>query len=160
MSSTKRWKFKNLFTASCGCRPTATDAVVEPKLKPKPSSDQKRGHCAASSASSGPENDGSSPTTFSPNTDNYSPELFGDSLVVAKDSDDPYRDFRQSMVEMIAEKEIHTRSDMQQLLRYLLDLNPPRHHEVILRAFMDIWNGGGDGRTPPCYVRFGHVNIH
>lgn len=144
MSSTNRWKLKGC----SGCCPTATD-VVEPKLKSNPSfSDQKRGRCASSSGSRQPKND--TPTTaFSPNTSN-SPQLINDSVAVVKDSDDPYRDFRQSMVEMMSEKEIYSRSDLQQLLRCFLDLNPPHHHEIIVRAFMDVWSGGGEERTPPC----------
>ncbi|XP_057782014.1 transcription repressor OFP6-like [Salvia miltiorrhiza] len=78
------------------------------------------------------------------------PQMINDSFAVAvvKESDDPYRDFRQSMLEMISEKEIYSRSDLQQLLRCFLDLNPPRHHEIIVRAFIDIWNAAED-RTPP-----------
>lgn len=123
MSSTKRWKLK------CrGCCPTATD-VIEPKLKSSPSSSS-----------------GIRQPAFSPNP----PQLINDSVAEVKDSDDPYRDFRQSMVEMMSEKEIYSRSDLQQLLRCFLDLNPPHHHEIIVRAFMDVWSGGGEDRTPPC----------
>ncbi|KAL7116073.1 hypothetical protein ACP275_04G220400 [Erythranthe tilingii] len=82
-----------------------------------------------------------------------------DSFAVVKDSDDPYQDFRQSMLQMIFEKEIYTRNDLQQLLDCFLQLNSSRYHEVIVRAFMEIWNGGvpaaaaadgGGEAAPPC----------
>ncbi|EYU26745.1 hypothetical protein MIMGU_mgv1a017522mg [Erythranthe guttata] len=63
------------------------------------------------------------------------------------------------MLQMIFEKEIYTRNDLQQLLDCFLQLNSSRYHEVIVRAFMEIWNGGvpaaaaagGSGEAaPPC----------
>ncbi|CAI9105712.1 OLC1v1004704C1 [Oldenlandia corymbosa var. corymbosa] len=66
---------------------------------------------------------------------------FGDSVAVLKDSDDPYQDFRQSMLQMILEKEIYTKDDLQELLNCFLELNSSSHHKVIVQAFMDIWNG-------------------
>ncbi|KAL6537881.1 hypothetical protein OROHE_012168 [Orobanche hederae] len=75
-----------------------------------------------------------------------------DCLAVVKDSDDPYRDFRQSMLQMIFEKEIYSRNDLQQLLDCFLQLNSPRHHEIIFRAFMEIWNGAQPAAAPVCPV--------
>ncbi|KAL1813330.1 hypothetical protein ACET3Z_023395 [Daucus carota] len=64
-----------------------------------------------------------------------------DSLAVEKDSDDPYLDFRRSMLQMILEKEIYSKDDLKELLGCFLHLNSPYHHEIIVRAFTDIWNG-------------------
>ncbi|XP_051134518.1 transcription repressor OFP8-like [Andrographis paniculata] len=64
------------------------------------------------------------------------------SLAVVKDSDDPYNDFRQSMLQMILENRIYSRNSLRQLLHCFLQLNSAQHHEIIIRAFMEIWNGG------------------
>lgn len=64
-----------------------------------------------------------------------------DSLAVEKDSDDPYLDFRRSMLQMILEKEIYAKDDLKELLGCFLHLNSPCHHDIIVRAFTDIWNG-------------------
>ncbi|KAK3226965.1 hypothetical protein Dsin_006827 [Dipteronia sinensis] len=65
----------------------------------------------------------------------------GGSLAVEKDSDDPYLDFRHSMLQMILEKEIYNKEDLKELLNCFLQLNSPYHHEIIVRAFTEIWNG-------------------
>ncbi|OVA07108.1 Ovate protein family [Macleaya cordata] len=65
----------------------------------------------------------------------------GESLAVEKDSDDPYLDFRHSMLQMILEKEIYSRDDLRELLQCFLSLNSPYHHDIIVRAFTEIWNG-------------------
>ncbi|KAM5585016.1 transcription repressor OFP8 [Rosa sericea] len=63
------------------------------------------------------------------------------SIAVVKDSDDPYQDFRQSMLQMIIEKEIYSKEELQELLSCFLELNSRRHHDVIIEAFTEIWNG-------------------
>ncbi|KAL9674737.1 hypothetical protein QQ045_002936 [Rhodiola kirilowii] len=60
------------------------------------------------------------------------------SVAVEKHSDDPYSDFKDSMLQMILEKEIYSKEDLQKLLSCFLNLNSPGHHEVIIRAFMEI----------------------
>ncbi|KAK4281705.1 hypothetical protein QN277_013166 [Acacia crassicarpa] len=65
----------------------------------------------------------------------------GQGLAVEKDSDDPYLDFRHSMLQMILENEIYSKDDLTDLLRCFLLLNSPYHHGVIVKAFTDIWNG-------------------
>ncbi|CAL1360446.1 unnamed protein product [Linum trigynum] len=67
--------------------------------------------------------------------------LGGESVAVEKDSDDPYLDFRQSMLQMILEKQIYSRDDLRELLNCFLQLNSPYHHGIIVRAFSEIWNG-------------------
>ncbi|KAJ3682064.1 hypothetical protein LUZ60_014637 [Juncus effusus] len=58
---------------------------------------------------------------------------------VVKDSEDPLEDFRQSMLQMIVEKEIIDKDELCELLRRFLALNSPRHHHLIFRAFSEIW---------------------
>ncbi|XP_027177194.1 transcription repressor OFP6-like [Coffea eugenioides] len=65
----------------------------------------------------------------------------GESVAVEKDSDDPYLDFRQSMLQMILEKEIYSKDDLKELLNCFLQLNSPYYHGTIVRAFTEIWNG-------------------
>ncbi|KAF5940530.1 hypothetical protein HYC85_021697 [Camellia sinensis] len=62
------------------------------------------------------------------------------SVAVEKDSDDPYLDFRRSMVEMIVAKEIYSRDDLRELLNCFLQLNSPYYHGIIVRAFTEIWD--------------------
>ncbi|KAK8651267.1 hypothetical protein V6N13_140875 [Hibiscus sabdariffa] len=65
----------------------------------------------------------------------------GESLAVEKESDDPYLDFRYSMLQMILEKEIYSKDDLKELLNCFLKLNSPHYHGIIVRAFTEIWNG-------------------
>ncbi|KAL1563402.1 transcription repressor OFP8 [Salvia divinorum] len=67
------------------------------------------------------------------------PSSVEDSLAVVKRSSDPYTDFRNSMVEMIVEKHIVAAKDLENLLRCFLSLNSYHHHNVIVRAFSEIW---------------------
>lgn len=67
--------------------------------------------------------------------------LGGESVAVEKDSDDPYLDFRQSMLQMILENEIYSKDDLKELLNCFLQLNSPYYHGIIVRAFTEIWNG-------------------
>ncbi|ESQ52229.1 hypothetical protein EUTSA_v10017772mg [Eutrema salsugineum] len=62
-------------------------------------------------------------------------------VAVEKDSDDPYLDFRQSMLQMILENEIYSKDDLRELLHCFLSLNEPYHHGIIIRAFSEIWDG-------------------
>lgn len=63
------------------------------------------------------------------------------SVAFVKDSEDPYRDFRRSMLQMIFDREIRSREDLQELLNCFLQLNSPSHHDAIIQAFTEIWNG-------------------
>ncbi|CAN8268139.1 unnamed protein product [Cochlearia groenlandica] len=60
-------------------------------------------------------------------------------VAVEKDSDDPYLDFRQSMLQMILENKIYSKNELRELLDCFLSLNSEYHHGVILRAFSEIW---------------------
>ncbi|KAK8595604.1 hypothetical protein V6N13_000311 [Hibiscus sabdariffa] len=61
-----------------------------------------------------------------------------DSFAVVKSSDDPYSDFRASMVEMIVEREIFEAKELEQLLQCFLSLNSHHHHRVIVQVFTEI----------------------
>ncbi|CAN6333504.1 unnamed protein product [Urochloa humidicola] len=61
------------------------------------------------------------------------------SFAVVKASTDPPRDFRDSMVEMIAENNVHTPEDMEELLECYLSLNSREYHGVIMEVFRGIW---------------------
>ncbi|MED6118424.1 hypothetical protein PIB30_002130 [Stylosanthes scabra] len=62
-----------------------------------------------------------------------------ESFAVVKKSKDPYEDFKRSMMEMIREMEMRDAEDLQQLLQCFLALNSRSYHDVIVRAFMEIW---------------------
>ncbi|PKA55980.1 hypothetical protein AXF42_Ash014652 [Apostasia shenzhenica] len=62
-----------------------------------------------------------------------------ESVAVVKETEDPLGDFRRSMLQMIVEKEIVGRPELQELLCRFLSLNSPSHHDLIIRAFAEIW---------------------
>ncbi|KAL3518603.1 hypothetical protein ACH5RR_021192 [Cinchona calisaya] len=161
MSSSKTKKmFKTIFTINggCGCGKPKPKEILEPKPKGIASTSERGGRNS---------NDGD----YTSITYTRSSELhdqfnipsssrminplpkFRDTVAIVKDSNDPYQDFRQSMIQMILEKEIHSGDDLKELLDCFLHLNSPCHHEVIFKAFMEIWNGvvskRSDGRMKP-----------
>lgn len=71
---------------------------------------------------------------------------------MVKRSEDPYEDFKGSMMEMIVEKKMFEVAELEQLLRCFLTLNAKRHHRAIVKAFSEVWvalfssgGGGNDG---------------
>jgi uncharacterized protein (TIGR01568 family) len=56
-----------------------------------------------------------------------------------KSSTDPPRDFRESMMEMIAENKVQTLEDMEELLECYLSLNSREYHGIIMEVFREIW---------------------
>ncbi|KAH0923172.1 hypothetical protein HID58_023190 [Brassica napus] len=70
-------------------------------------------------------------------------------VAVVKRSEDPYEDFKGSMMEMIVEKNMSEMAELEQLLSCFLTLNAKRHHRAIVRAFSEVWvalfSGGNDG---------------
>ncbi|GKB48499.1 transcription repressor OFP7 [Tanacetum coccineum] len=62
-----------------------------------------------------------------------------ESFAVVKRSEDPYDDFKKSMMEMIMEKQMFEEHDLEQLLQCFLSLNSRFHHGVIVDAFSEIW---------------------
>ncbi|GFP96957.1 transcription repressor ofp4 [Phtheirospermum japonicum] len=61
------------------------------------------------------------------------------SFAVVRNSFDPQRDFRESMVEMIREKRIRRSQDLEELLACYLDLNADEYHDVIIKVFRQVW---------------------
>ncbi|KAF6149759.1 hypothetical protein GIB67_017492 [Kingdonia uniflora] len=64
-----------------------------------------------------------------------------ESFAVVKKSEDPYEDFRRSMLEMIVEKQMFDATELEQLLHCFLSLNSQSHHGIIIQVFSEIWEG-------------------
>lgn len=111
----------------CGCGRPKPSEVHEPRPKPKTSP-------AVTWSSTTSEGE-----TEAKMMDMHmqSPMLMN-SVAVEKESDDPYKDFRHSMLQMIFEKEVYSQQDLDELLRCFLQLNSPSHHHLILNVFHDI----------------------
>ncbi|OAY50764.1 transcription repressor OFP7 [Manihot esculenta] len=62
-----------------------------------------------------------------------------ESVAVVKKSEDPYQDFKRSMLEMILEKQMFEEKDLEELLQCFLSLNSRQYHGVIVEAFSEIW---------------------
>ncbi|CAA3015980.1 transcription repressor OFP1 [Olea europaea subsp. europaea] len=62
-----------------------------------------------------------------------------ESFAVVKSSQNPQRDFRESMVEMIVENNIRASKDLEELLACYLSLNSDEHHDLIINVFKKIW---------------------
>ncbi|XP_061364903.1 transcription repressor OFP5 [Gastrolobium bilobum] len=62
-----------------------------------------------------------------------------DSFAVVKCSLDPQQDFRDSMIEMIIEKQISRPEEMEELLACYLTLNSNEYHDIIIRVFRQVW---------------------
>lgn len=161
MSANKKKLIWNILktNSGCGCNKLKPSDIIQPKPKPKPKSliDQKPTSLYNSSSSFSEKGAGDddenycTSTTFSLNLDSLSQNCsehendptstkISGSIAVVKDSDDPYNDFRQSMLQMIIEREIYSKEELQELLNRFLELNDPTQHEIIVEAFMDIWD--------------------
>ncbi|XVF73716.1 hypothetical protein PTKIN_Ptkin13bG0005200 [Pterospermum kingtungense] len=62
-----------------------------------------------------------------------------ETVAVVKKSEDPYEDFKRSMLEMILEKQMFEAKDLEQLLQCFLSLNSRQYHGLIVEAFTEIW---------------------
>ena len=62
-----------------------------------------------------------------------------DSFAVVKCSLDPRKDFRDSMIEMITEKQISEPEEMEDLLACYLTLNSNEYHDLIIQVFKQVW---------------------
>ncbi|XP_073158516.1 transcription repressor OFP6-like [Henckelia pumila] len=157
MSSSKK-RYINLNKAAVnlgcgGCRRPRLSAVFHPRPR-RIREKHSPGHQYQDSSSSSFDTATSATTTTSFTSSDTESELkaglrcvqgfgrIGDqSVAVEKVSDDPYLDFRQSMLQMILEKEIYSRDELKELLSCFLQLNSPYYHGIIVRAFTEIWNG-------------------
>ncbi|XP_051131406.1 transcription repressor OFP6-like [Andrographis paniculata] len=166
MSSGKKKYILSSLTVSLGCssscRRPKLSAVFNPRPRQRSSHLQGRRQCSSASSWD------TTTTTFSSAVETptacYSSDTESDvrslravqgfgrvggaSVAVEKDSDDPYLDFRQSMLQMILEREIYSKDDLKELLNCFLQLNSPYYHGTIVRAFTEIWNGVYSARSP------------
>ena len=62
-----------------------------------------------------------------------------ESFAVVKSSFDPQKDFKESMVEMIVQNNLRASKDLEDLLACYLSLNSDEYHDVIIKAFKQIW---------------------
>ncbi|OVA12428.1 Ovate protein family [Macleaya cordata] len=62
-----------------------------------------------------------------------------ESYAMVKCSFDPQKDFRDSMVEMIAENQIGKPEELEELLACYLSLNSEEYHDVIIEVFKQVW---------------------
>ncbi|KAL8132103.1 hypothetical protein AgCh_007846 [Apium graveolens] len=147
----------NLGCGSCSRTSRLLSNIFHPKSKPvnKPLPSFQKAHNPSYSSTSSWQTADTS-TYYSDSTDSDIRSLRavqgfgkigGESLAVEKDSEDPYLDFRQSMLQMILENEIYSKNDLKELLNCFLQLNSPYHHGIIVRAFTEIWNGVYTGRA-------------
>ncbi|KAH0663479.1 hypothetical protein KY284_028410 [Solanum tuberosum] len=63
----------------------------------------------------------------------------GTSFAIVKASIDPEKDFRESMIEMVVENNIRASKDLENLLACYLSLNSNEYHDLIIKAFEQIW---------------------
>ncbi|KAK9696868.1 hypothetical protein RND81_08G002400 [Saponaria officinalis] len=61
------------------------------------------------------------------------------SYAIVKRSCDPHHDFKESMVEMIMEKNIRRSEELEELLACYLTLNSEEYHDVIVKVFRQVW---------------------
>ncbi|XP_057954704.1 transcription repressor OFP7-like [Malania oleifera] len=172
----KKGLIKSILSANmdCGCHRQSPPDIFQPKPKHKTSTDRDHRHrlslshdSSSLSLSSGreqeegeitddrishpmdsqsqsdPEND---PTNSKNPASPAAASIIGDSIAVVKDSNDPYGDFRRSMLQMIVEKELFSGDGLRELLACFLELNPPFHHPTIIRAFDEICDGIVSGK--------------
>lgn len=84
-----------------------------------------------------------------------------ESIALAKDSSDPYADFRDSMLEMMQEKNLWQRQGEQQdLLQCFLHLNQPVYHRLIHQAFSDVISFGSPVNYPDKSLKKEPSNTH
>ncbi|KAI3697772.1 hypothetical protein L6452_30869 [Arctium lappa] len=62
-----------------------------------------------------------------------------DSFAIVKTSYDPQKDFRESMMEMIEEKELRKPEELEELLACYLTLNCDGFHDLIVNVFRQVW---------------------
>ncbi|KAI3678575.1 hypothetical protein L6452_37872 [Arctium lappa] len=66
-------------------------------------------------------------------------KTLSESFAIVKSSFDPQKDFMVSMMEMIVENNIRGSKDLEDLLACYLSLNSDEYHDVIVKAFEQIW---------------------
>ncbi|KAG6503825.1 hypothetical protein ZIOFF_036149 [Zingiber officinale] len=66
------------------------------------------------------------------------PAAFEGDVAVEVDSDDPYRDFKQSMEEMLMAHGVRDWAWLEEMLRWYLEANGKSTHGIIVAAFVEI----------------------
>ncbi|KAI3770914.1 hypothetical protein L6452_02062 [Arctium lappa] len=61
------------------------------------------------------------------------------SCCIVKSSFDPHKDFKESIMKMIVEDDIWASKDFEKLLASYLSLNSNEYHDMIIKAFEEIW---------------------
>ncbi|GMH28710.1 hypothetical protein Nepgr_030553 [Nepenthes gracilis] len=141
----------NTVSVSLGysCRKSKLYSIFSPKSKSKLPKHHPHPHRHHSSSSFSIQTNStfipfvdypSSSNIDAPHRDGFGRRVGSKAVAIEKDSDDPYTDFRQSMLQMIVENEIYSMDDLKQLLNCFLQLNSPCLHGIIIRAFTEIWN--------------------
>ncbi|URE04288.1 atofp18 ofp18 [Musa troglodytarum] len=74
---------------------------------------------------------------------------FEGSVVLAMESEDPYRDFRRSMEEMVAAHGLNDWERLEELLVWYLKVNGKKTHRFIAAAFVDLLVGLASPPPPP-----------
>ncbi|CAD5171235.1 unnamed protein product [Musa acuminata subsp. malaccensis] len=74
---------------------------------------------------------------------------FEGSVVLAMESEDPYRDFRRSMEEMVAAHGLNDWERLEELLVWYLKVNGKKTHRFVAAAFADLVLGLASPRPPP-----------
>ncbi|XP_058109031.1 transcription repressor OFP13 [Magnolia sinica] len=69
------------------------------------------------------------------------PPPFEESVAMAMDSEDPYKDFRKSMEEMVEAHGVKEWEGLEELLKWYLKVNGKKMHGYIMGAFMDLMLG-------------------
>ncbi|XP_073022987.1 transcription repressor OFP3-like [Primulina eburnea] len=65
--------------------------------------------------------------------------FYSESFAMVKASFDPEKDFGDSMKEMIVENNIRASRELEELLACYLSLNSSQYHDLIIKAFEQIW---------------------
>ncbi|KAK7335610.1 hypothetical protein VNO80_27548 [Phaseolus coccineus] len=144
MSSKKRKRFmRGLFNTNgcCGCSNPKSYDVLQPSPKLNISINQNTNPTISGDNHYKDNQPFSQLHTNHQNPNNNMPKPNSKlihSVAVEKDSNDPHKDFRDSILQMIFQRQIYTEPDLQDLLECFLRLNAACHHQVIVRAFMEI----------------------
>ncbi|ONM19742.1 Transcription repressor OFP13 [Zea mays] len=87
------------------------------------------------------DDDGVSEAETETEVPSSSSSLLEESVAVALDSDDPFRDFRASMHEMVAAHGLRDWAALQEMLLWYLRINGKHNHALIVGAFVDLLVG-------------------
>ncbi|KAH7424494.1 hypothetical protein KP509_11G011500 [Ceratopteris richardii] len=63
-----------------------------------------------------------------------------ESFAMVKSTTNPGQDFKESMMEMVLHKRLHDSFQLVELLQCYLSLNSAVYHDVIVKAFIELWS--------------------